>query len=662
MKQRTLWMLAMMMILLTMACGNGNQKEQGAQAEKLLENAQKSKDYERLLQMADSLEKAEALSTERAYYWLGYASDRLNKKRMAEFYWKASLEAAAKEGKDADMDAYAKSASRLANLQTVRGDYEAGLKGAIPAAAKLEEMQCDTTADYVNLLIYIGCCQAGLGQTGDSTEDGFERAYQKHLDNIEKNRSDAAYKNAIAGLINISYACLTIEKYKEALKWIERFGELLNEYEQRPDNYTTYTDKQVARYNIYQARAYEGLGNKEEAAKAFESFLTTQYSKTPEGRITANEYLMAAQRWEEAADNYRSLDALLGEGSTNTMMDDIENLLLKKYQANLIAGRKDSAMAVSKAISDLLEPAFKQTRQLDKEEQATIVANVERMSELQTELERKSRISWYALIGVLLLCFVGYILYRRYVGHQLLVAHRQLKEAYQEVESHTAAKERSALEQEIASHIQEALTPAALPKRKDVQTFATVKTGKMQGGGLCDCLLRDGKLFFCAGDADGAGAKASALTAITKTQFRLAAAYEEEPERIVTIMKTTIDKGMHYFVGVLDLASGSLKTANEDYHLPLLMINEEVNRLTDEEQLQPGSLLFLYTDGLVYAMNGEGKKYGEKRMMGAALQAMKLDATPQPFVESMMEAVNRFMGNAEQTGDINMLAIRYTKG
>ena len=185
MKQRTLWMLAMMMILLTMACGNGNQKEQGAQAEKLLENAQKSKDYERLLQMADSLEKAEALSTERSYYWLGYASDRLNKKRMAEFYWKASLEAAAKEGKDADMDAYAKSASRLANLQTVRGDYEAGLKGAIPAAAKLEELQCDTTADYVNLLIYIGCCQAGLGQTGDSTEDGFERAYQKHLDNIE---------------------------------------------------------------------------------------------------------------------------------------------------------------------------------------------------------------------------------------------------------------------------------------------------------------------------------------------------------------------------------------------------------------------------------------------------------------------------------------------
>ena len=79
MKQRKLWMLAMIMILFTMACGNGDRKEQSAQAEKLLENAQKAKEYEKLLQLADSLEKTGELTAEKAYYWLGYASDRLNK-------------------------------------------------------------------------------------------------------------------------------------------------------------------------------------------------------------------------------------------------------------------------------------------------------------------------------------------------------------------------------------------------------------------------------------------------------------------------------------------------------------------------------------------------------------------------------------------------------
>ena len=641
MKQTKLWTLVMMfLLLLTMACGNGDQKEQSVAAEKLLERAQKANDYERLMQLADSLEKAKVLTAEKAFYWLGYASDRLNKKRMAEFYWKSSLEAAEKNGKDADMEAYAKSASRLANLLTVRGDYEGVLKGAIPAALKQEELKCDTTSDYVNLLIYIGCCQAGLGQTSDSTSDGFERAYHKHLESIENHRSDASYKNAIAGLINISYACLTIKKYQEAQKWIERFGELLKDYEQRPDHSIIYTDKQVARFNIYQALAYEGLEKKEEAAKAFDAFLTTEYSKTPEGRIAANEYLMAAQRWDEAANNYRSLDALMGEGSTNTMMDDIENLLLKKYQANLIAGRKDSAMAVSKAISDLLEPAFKQMRQLDKEEQATIVANVERLSEQQAQLESRNRLTWYVLFALIFLVFIGYIMYRRYVGHQLMVAHRQLKEAYNQVEANTATKERTALEQEIAGSIQQTLLPTTLPRRKDVQAFATVIPGKMQGSGLCETMIRDEKLYFFAADAVCEGAQASALTAIMKAQFRMAAAYEEEPENIITTMKAAYDKGVKCFAGVLDLATGSLKIS----------------------QLQPGSLILLYTDGLTNAVNGEGKKFGEKRMMGEALQAVKINAAPKPFVDTMTEAVKRFTGDIAQQDDIIMLAIRYTKG
>ena len=158
-KSKTL--VLMMACLLAIACNKGGETSK-AFAEEQIENAQKAKNYNQLLELADSFQQSGDLSPAKAYYWLGYASDRLKKLRMAEFYWKASLEAASQTTNAEDMDMYAKSASRLANLLMVRGDYEGALKGAIPAATRLEEQQCDSTSDYVNLLIYIGCCQAGF--------------------------------------------------------------------------------------------------------------------------------------------------------------------------------------------------------------------------------------------------------------------------------------------------------------------------------------------------------------------------------------------------------------------------------------------------------------------------------------------------------------------
>ena len=139
-----------------------------------IEAARKAKDYQRLMVLADSLQDCGSLTSAQAYYWLGYASDRTNRHRMAEFYYSTAV----KEAGTDDPEILAKATSHLANLMALRGDYENGLKFATPVVNQLEEQHCDTTSDYVNLLIYIGCCQAGLGQTGDEMSDGFDKAFQ----------------------------------------------------------------------------------------------------------------------------------------------------------------------------------------------------------------------------------------------------------------------------------------------------------------------------------------------------------------------------------------------------------------------------------------------------------------------------------------------------
>ena len=75
-------------------------------------------------------------------------------------------------------------------------------------------------------------------------------------------------------------------------------------------------------------------------------------------------------------------------------------------------------------------------------------------------------------------------------------------------------------------------------------------------------------------------------------------------------------------------------------------------------QMTKGMMIFLFNKGILTAENKANKQYGENRMLGAALQAMKTDARPEPFVASITDNINTFIGDTEQQADIALLAIK----
>jgi hypothetical protein len=685
MRQAKLWILFIVMSgLLLAACHNEPQKGQISEADKLIETIQKDKHYPELLQVVDSLETQGTISAIKAYYWRGYACDKMKKQRLAEYYWRASVDAA-KETTDAEELAYyAKAVSRLANMLSVRGDYQEGLNISVPAANKLESLDCDSTSDYLNILIYIGCCHDGLGNANSNAEE-FSKAYQRHMDNIETYHNDVVYKDGITGLINIAYNYIFAKKWQEAQAWTTRFGQLLAEYEQRPDADADFIDRQMARYDIYQAMALQGLNKSEEAAKIYEKFMTTQYSHTPKGRIDANDYLTAANRWEEAADNYSSLDAMMGETPRNYSLDNIENLVLKKYRAELQAGRRDSAIQVALDICNSLGQAFDKSRQTAKEEQTVIVQNVEKVKEQEAQEYRKYQLLIAFGIAFIVLCLTIFVIIRHRIAKQLQTAYDDLKYDYDRLEADTIVKEREASELRIAQNIQRVITPSLMPKHKHFDMWSAVKLGQMEGGGVMDfCLLND-KLYFCVGEAAVDGVKASLLTTMIKAQFRTAIAFEPKPELVMMTINHALaqnnDKNhieVRLFVGMLNIHNGKLYFCNASHHAPLLVSNElhhlpvEQNIPVGEQAtwpyegqeitLLPGTMLFLNTDGLTKVKNAEHRIFNEKRMLGSALQAMKLDPRPKPFIENMLDAVHRFAGDFEQHDDLSLLAIRFKGG
>lgn len=294
------WSITLTLVsLLMVVWGCSKQECSTVEAKQLMESAYKAKDYSRLMLLADSLEQTGELLTASANYWRGYACDRMKQKDEALAYWKASIAAAENSTCKENLEAYAKSATRMANQLCIDGDYESTLKMALPVVARLEELKCDTTSDFVNLLIYVGLCQVSTGESEEDSQIGFYRACKKHQENIEKYHSDEAYKDAIAGLVNIAYYCVKAQKYEQALFYTGNFGDLLIEYEQHTGVDANYVDRQVGRYTIYKALALDRLGRKEEAAKTYEAFLATKFSQGAEGMSLAADYQKGFENVEQ---------------------------------------------------------------------------------------------------------------------------------------------------------------------------------------------------------------------------------------------------------------------------------------------------------------------------------------------------------------------------
>ena len=475
-----------MLLMTTTGCdinSSANRKLQ-QEADSLINIAYETKDYQRIAMLADSLKETGGLSEGKAYYWLGYASDRTHKKRLAELYWTKGMAAMDDANTPEDLEVYAAIASRLTGLKCTWGEYEAGLKVAIPALEHLKKHDASMTSDYINLLIYQGCCQSRFGLSEEATNKSLEEAYQAHLDNMEKNPNAIAYRDAFVGVINICYNFLEIHDYKKAMYWIDRYDKLLEAYDKLPDARPDYADKQRARYFVYRATALEGVGRKAEAAKVYEDFLDTSYSLTAEGLILGSDYLRQAGLWNDAADNLRSTERLIREYGVDYSLQTIQEWMLKKFYVNMMADRVDTARAVSVQIVEHLDSAITKQRRQDAIEEEAVR---QKEAEMTAEKEQMERQQWWtrlAVMAALILALVIYIFVRNRMAARLKKAHEALKVAYDQLEETTAIKERMESELRIARNIQMSMVPSVFPDIKGLDMYASMTPAKEVGGDL----------------------------------------------------------------------------------------------------------------------------------------------------------------------------------
>ena len=271
------------------------------------------------------------------------------------------------------------------------------------------------------------------------------------------------------------------------------------------------------------------------------------------------------------------------------------------------------------------------------------------------------------------------------LSHSLAIMERDMNAYLRDLLTISAEKQRLVTELSLATRIQEDMLPnvfPAFPERRDFDIYASMTAALEVGGDFYDYfLVDDSHLCMVMADVSGKGIPAALFMMATKIILASNARMGLSPAEVLTKANNVIcannreEMFVTVWLGVLDLTTGLLTAANAGHEYPVLrqpdgqfqlykdkhsFVIGGLDGITYKEyqlQLEPGSKLFLYTDGLPEATNADMQLFGVERML--AVLNDHLEAPPEQLLSSMHSAVDQFVQQADQFDDLTMLCMEY---
>ncbi len=236
----------------------------------------------------------------------------------------------------------------------------------------------------------------------------------------------------------------------------------------------------------------------------------------------------------------------------------------------------------------------------------------------------------------------------------------------------------------VAREIQQAILPKVFPPfplQHNFDIYASMIAAKEVGGDFFDFFLIDpNHLGFVIGDVSGKGIPAAIFMAVSRTLIRatgLKGVSASECMRYVNNLlcnESVSSMFVTVFYGILNTATGEVEYVNAGHNPPYLLtasgirkipmtggvvlgILEDFEFLSKRFTMEPGEKLFLFTDGVTEAFNGEAVAYGEERL--EEFLGLRLGNSIEPIIKESLDDVNVFVDGAPQSDDITLLSVVY---
>jgi serine phosphatase RsbU (regulator of sigma subunit) len=256
-------------------------------------------------------------------------------------------------------------------------------------------------------------------------------------------------------------------------------------------------------------------------------------------------------------------------------------------------------------------------------------------------------------------------------------------------------------EMEIGRRIQADFLPKSIPKMDNLELAFTFEAARDVAGDFYDVFRLNNlpHLAIVIGDVCDKGVGAALFMTLFRSLIRATSLYgnmgsamtgEDSADASVSasdlllnsllatnryIATTHSGSSMFasVFFGLLDPVSGELLYINAGHESPIIFRQDGTTELLDitggviglfpiarftigSTKLNPGDLIFAYTDGVNEAKNTHGEQFSELRIMETAAPHGNDAGT---FLSIMLDAIHAFAGNAPQSDDITMLALKY---
>ena len=254
-----------------------------------------------------------------------------------------------------------------------------------------------------------------------------------------------------------------------------------------------------------------------------------------------------------------------------------------------------------------------------------------------------------------------------------------------DIKSITLERAKINSELSIAKVIQASSLPSIFPPypdRKDFDIFASMEAAKEVGGDFYDFFfINENQFMFLIADVSGKGVPAALFMMTVKTMINNLSQIGYSPKKLIeNINKKVCEINKQgFFVTMLacivDVNTGKMSVINCGHNPPLIKRNngryeflklasnfplgifEDADFELFETTMNPGDLIYTYTDGITEAVNADDKIYGEDRLYDC-INNIEADS-PKDIAQNVKTSILQYTESVPQSDDITMLIFKY---